>query len=66
MSSRYSRTLLPISSAKEIFSISCRAVASGACAGSTEVTRWPRAGPLTLTKISPSRLATYSMRVVLP
>ena len=31
-----------------------------------EVTECPSAGPLTLTRIRPSRLATYSISVVLP
>ena len=42
------------------------AVTSGASAGSSEVTPVPSAGPLTLTKTMPSRLAMYSISVVLP
>ena len=41
-------------------------VALGASLGSNETTPWPSAGPLTFTNTSPSRLATYSIRVVLP
>lgn len=66
MSSRYSIVLLPISSAKEIFSTSWRDVASGASAGSSEVTACPSAGPFTFTNTRPRRLATYSISVVLP
>ena len=35
-------------------------------AGSSEVVLCPMAGPLTLTKTMPRRLATYSSKVVLP
>jgi hypothetical protein len=47
-------------------STSWRAVALGASAGSSDFTEWPRAGPFTFTKVRPSRLATYSINVVLP
>jgi hypothetical protein len=43
-----------------------RAAAFGASSGSRDVTACPMAGPFTLTNTIPSRLATYSSRVVLP
>ena len=47
-------------------STSWRAVAFGASEGSSDVTPCPSAGPFTFTKARPSRLATYSISVVLP
>jgi hypothetical protein len=49
-----------------IFSTSCRAVAFGASAGSSERTSWPSDGPLIFMNTSPRRFATYSISVVLP
>ena len=42
------------------------ALTFGASPGSREVTLWPIAGPLIFMNVSPSRLAIYSIRVVLP
>ena len=58
--------ILPISSARLIFSTSCLAVALGASAGSRETTSCPMEGQLIFMKINPKRLATYSIKVVLP